>query len=195
MPFTDNRLNTDKLIAKRDVFAIGGAFRIMDTTENLLLYSRQKLFKLKEDIRVFDSKEMTNEVLSIKARQIIDFSAAYDVVDSATGEKVGALRRKGWTSLARDKWEVMDSSDNVIAIIEEDSMALALIRRFLLAILPQKYNISSVSGQELGMIKQRFNPFIHNFDVDFSSDPGQMIDRRLAVAGLVLLLAIEGKQR
>lgn len=195
MGFVDSRLNVDRYIAKRDVFTVGGAFRIMDTTENLLLYSRQKLFKLKEDIRVFDSKDMRHEVLNIKARQILDFAAAYDVVDSATHEKVGALRRRGFKSMFRDQWEILDKNDNLFATIREDSSFLAFIRRWFLNIIPQTYTIKSTAGQQFGVIKQRFNLFIHKFDVDLSTDQSETLDRRLGIASIILLLAIEGRQR
>lgn len=195
MGFSDSRLNADTFVAKRDVFAIGGAFRIMDAEGNIIFYSRQKLFKLKEDIRIFDSKGMEREVLNIKARHIIDFSAAYDVLDSSTQEKVGVLRRRGFSSMFRDHWEILDKNDLPFASIREDSSFLAFIRRWLLNIIPQTYIVESINGQQLGIIKQRFNPFIHNFDVDFSASQDEVFDRRLCVASVILLLAIEGRQQ
>ncbi len=194
MGFTDDKLNVDKYVAKRDVFAIGGAFRIMDEGGNLLLYSRQKLFKLKEDIRVFDNTDMKREILNIKARQIIDFSAAYDVIDSQTQEKVGALRRRGFKSMFRDSWEILEKNDNLFAAVKEDNPVLALLRRWFLNIIPQTYIIESATGQPLGTIKQKFNLFIHKFDIDFSIDQGKVLDRRLGIAAVILLLAIEGRQ-
>ena len=189
------KLEKDKFIAKRDVFAIGGAFRIMDTDDSLLFYCRQKLFKLKEDIRIYDDKEMTREALYIQARNIIDFSAAYDVFDSHTREKVGALRRKGFKSMFRDHWEILDRNNQVLAFIKEDSPLLAFIRRWFLKIIPQGYAIESRSATALGTIKQRFNLFIHKFDVDFSLDYQKVLDRRLGIAAVILLLAIEGRQQ
>jgi len=47
-----------------------------------------KKFKLKEDIRVYADENKNNEVLSLQARSIIDFSAAYDVYNTATHEKM-----------------------------------------------------------------------------------------------------------
>jgi hypothetical protein len=45
------------------------------------------------------------------------------------------------------------------------------------------------------MLKQAFNPFVFKAQVDFSDDPGgRILDRRLALASVVLLLAIEGRQ-
>jgi len=188
-------LQGNKFLAKRDVFAIGGAFRIMTPEGGLLLYSRQKLFRLKEDIRVYADLEMTQEVLHIQARQILDFSAAYDVIDSQTKERIGVLRRKGFRSIFRDKWEMLDRAENYLARIEEDSMLKAMIRRWAFNLLPQTYSIVDNNEKRLGEIKQLFNLFIHKFSIDFSSDLENKLDRRLGLAAVILLLAIEGRQR
>ena len=184
-----------KFIIRRDVFAIGGAFRVLSLENKLLLYSRQKIFKLKEDIRVYNDLEMHDEVLFLNARQILDFSGAFDVIDSKTNEKIGALRRKGIRSMIRDKWEVLDENDNLFAYIEEDSMGMALLRRFLTNLIPQKFTISDTNtNNTLVKINQAFNPLIHWFTVDFSSDYEKKLDRRLGIAAVILLLAIEGRQ-
>jgi hypothetical protein len=80
-------------LLKRQVFALAGKFRVYESGGKLVLFSEQKMFKIREDIRVYSDESKTQEVLMIKARQIMDFSAAYDVVDSATGQMGGALRR------------------------------------------------------------------------------------------------------
>src|SRR5512133_2179967 len=132
----------DKYLLKRQVFALGGKVRFYDPGGKLVLFSEQKMFKMREDIRVYSDESKTQEVLMIKARHIMDFSAAYDVVDSTTGQKVGALRRKGLASILRDEWEVLDVSDNVIGKLFEDSMGMALLRRFLSNLIPQNYDIT-----------------------------------------------------
>ena len=71
---------------KRQVFALAGKFRLFAPNGQLVLFSEQKMFKMREDIRVYSDESKTQEVLMIKARQIVDFSAAYDVVDSAAGQ-------------------------------------------------------------------------------------------------------------
>jgi uncharacterized protein YxjI len=184
----------NKYLLKRQVFALTGRFRVYDPMENLVLFSEQKMFRLREDIRVFSDESKTQEVLQIKARQIIDFSAAYDVIESATGQKVGALRRKGWRSLFRDEWEVLDVSDNVIGLLFEDSMGLAMLRRLLLgALLPQNYDMT-IGNDRVADIKQRFNPFAYQLDLDFSMDLSKRLDPRLGVAAGILLATVEGKQ-
>jgi hypothetical protein len=43
-------------------------------------------------------------------------------------------------------------------------------------------------------LRQRFNLFRYELDVDFSFDPARRLDRRLGLAAAILLAAIEGKQ-
>ena len=178
---------------KRQDFALAGKFRFFDPSGKLVLFSEQKMFKLREDIRVYSDESKTQEVLTIKARQIVDFSAAYDVVDSVTGEKVGALRRKGLASLLRDEWEILDVSDNVIGKLVEDSMGLALVRRLLSSLVPQNYDIL-FGTDRVADLKQNFNPFAYQLNIDFGMDTNRRLDRRLGLAAGILLAAIEGKQ-
>ena len=181
-------------LLKRQVFALTGKFRYYDPNGNLVMFSEQKMFKLREDIRVFVDESKTQEVLKIQARQIIDFSAAYDVIDSAYDQKVGTLRRLGMRSLLRDEWEILNTNDQVIGKLFEDSPGLAMLRRMLLgSLLPQNYDIT-LGAQRVADLKQRFNLFRYELDVDFSLDPAKMLDRRVGLAAGILLAAIEGKQ-
>jgi len=182
-------------LLKRQAIALTGRFRFYDPLGNLVMFSEQKMFKLREDIRVYSDENKTQEVLSIKARQIVDFSAAYDVVDTAYNQKVGTLRRKGWSSLLRDEWQVLDANDNQIGVLFEDSMGLALLRRFLLGSwLPQNYDLT-LGETRVADLKQNFNLFRYELNIDFSMDTAQRLDRRLGIAAGILLAAIEGRQR
>ncbi len=184
----------NQYLLKRQVFALTGKFRYYDPSGRLVLFSEQKMFKLREDIRVFADESKSQEVLQIKARQIIDFSAAYDVIDSTTSQKVGTLRRKGFKSMLRDEWEVLDVNDQVIGLLFEDSVGLALLRRLLLgSLLPQNYDLT-IREQKVADLRQRFNPFRYELEVDFSMDPARTLDRCVGLAAGILLAAIEGKQ-
>jgi hypothetical protein len=182
-------------LLKRQVLALTGKVRVYTPTGQVGLFSEQKMFKLREDIRVYADENKLNELLWIQARQIIDFAAAYDVFDQSTGLKVGALRRKGWSSIMRDTWEILDPMDQVIGIVREDSPGRALLRRMLLgSLLPQRYEVVQTSDQVVARYIQRFHLFRYELDIDFTSDPGT-IDRRLGLAIGVLLAIIEGKQQ
>ena len=181
-------------LIKRQAIALTGKFRFYDPAGRLVMFSEQKMFRLREDIRVYSDESKTQEVLSIKARQIIDFSAAYDVVDAAYNQKVGALRRKGLRSILRDEWEVLDANDNVLGKLFEDSIGLAMLRRLLLgSLLPQNYDLT-FGETRVADLRQNFNPFRYELNLDFSMDTTGRLDRRLGIAAGILLAVVEGKQ-
>lgn len=188
---------TDHLVARRQVFKLlGAAFHVYSTDQRLLGYSKQKAFKFKEDIRVFADEEMTHELLKILARSVIDFSASYDVYDSHSNEHVGTLRRKGWSSLFRDQWEILDSEGTLRGRVMEDSGWKAFLRRLnelVSFFLPQVFHIE-VDGVVVGIMKQNMALFAHKYEVDLSHDTEGLLPRPLAVATVILLLAIEGRQ-
>lgn len=184
------------LLQKQFWKMLGAAFRIYDPQGQLAFYSKQKAFKIKEDIRVFTDEAMTHEILTIKARSIMDFSAAYDVTDSRTGQKIGTLRRKGFRSIIQDEWQILDAYDREMGTIKEDSTVLAVIRRFIdyaSLFIPQKFH-GTIGHAPVLHFQQNFNPFLAKIDLDFSSDVNGLLDRRLGIAAAILLCAIEGKQ-
>lgn len=184
----------DKFMARKKIFKfLGNAFHIYSENGELRFYVKQKAFRLKEAITVYADESKSEELLKIAARKISDFSGTYDVTTSS-GEQVGALKRKGLQSILRDEWEILDTGGAVVGSIQEDSMALAMVRRLLSNIVPQSFTVT-LGGQTVGIFKQHFNPFVAKYDIDFSVDQARTLDRRLGIAAVVLLLAIEGRQK
>jgi uncharacterized protein YxjI len=178
---------------KRQVMALTGTFRVYDPNDQMVLYSRQKMFKLREDIRIYLDESRTQEILLIKARNIIDFSAAYDVIDCQTNQIVGTWRRKGWRSMIRDEWHLLDPSGQQIGVLIEDSMLHSLLRRFLLGtLLPQNYDLF-VGDTRVVDLKQKWHFFRYILNIDIT--PGGRIDPRMAIAAGILLGIVEGKQQ
>lgn len=193
---TDRFAHSKYLVRRKFWRVFGGSFFVDGPNGELLFYGELKAFKLKEDIRIYTSLEKSEEVLVIKARQILDFSAAYDVWDAAANEKIGVLQRKGMKSLLKDEWAVMDADDNEIGTIQEDRMALALVRRFLPLghFIPQLFR-AEVKGRTVAYYRQHFHLFLLKMEADFTPDTENLMDRRLGIAAGILLGAIEGKQQ
>lgn len=183
-----------KYTLRRKILTLVGAqFHVRNLSDRLIAFTQLKAFKLKEDIRVYSDEGKGKELLSIQARQILDISAAYDVTDStAGGQMVGALQRKGMKSIIRDEWTVLDASGKEIAMIQEESQFVALLRR-LINLIPQSFHVK-VGERIVGRIHQNFNPFVLKLTVDFTEDRKKEIDSRLVLAATILLAAIEGRQ-
>jgi hypothetical protein len=190
-----DKFNLDRYSARKKFWKLfGGEVRIFDENrQQLLFFVKQKAFKLKEDITVFSDESQREEVMKIKARSILDFGTTYDITDAASKQKVGALRRKGFRSMFRDSWLILDANDREIGSVQEDNMLLALLRRFLSNLIPQSFDIT-VGETTAGKLHQAFNPFVPQFTIDFSMDQGKKLDRRLGIGAVILLQIIEGRQ-
>jgi uncharacterized protein YxjI len=203
LPAIDNTMTVSSVVFDHSVYTIrrqvfrlfGAGFQIYSPDGQVVLHSEQKAFRLREDIRVYAEREQQTEVLVIKARQWLDFAAAYDVSDSATGELLGTFRRKGFRSLIRDQWQLADAAGNEIGLIQEDSTALAVARRLLPFAdwIPQSFHMT-LGATAVCQFRQHFNPIVQRLTVDFSVDPSGSLDKRLGLAAGILLSAIEGRQ-
>src|SRR5690606_9688020 len=154
-------------IRRKIITLLGAKFHIYDESSSLIGYVRQKAFRLREDLRVYTDATQSTELLAIRARRVIDFAASYDVTETASGEKIGGLRRRGIRSLLRDEWLVLDPQDQHVASLMEDSTAMALARRFLpLAnLVPQTFHLRDDGRSVLAEFQTHFNPFVHKMTV------------------------------
>jgi uncharacterized protein YxjI len=191
------RFTHDTYVIRKKFFKIFGEdFQLFDPRGDLVLFSKLKAFRLKEDIRLYEDESMGKELLAIKARGVIDFSMGYDVIDSETGGHVGVLKRKGFKSMLRDEWIVCDPEENEIGSLREDSQVKALVRRFVEVaafFMPQKYHLE-IDGQRVAEFTQGMNPIIQRLTLDFTPDTDNRLDPRLGIAAGVLIAAIEGRQ-
>jgi uncharacterized protein YxjI len=190
----DTAFQYDQYVLKKQVIALTGTLRIYNPQEQLVMFSQQKIFRLKEDFRVYADEQKSRELLTIKARQIIDFSAYYDVVDSQYLTRLGGIRRKGLRSLVQDEWELFDANENQVGLLREDSLRDALLRRlFLGTLIPQNYDLS-IGNDKVADFSQRFQLFRYVLDINFQLDAGKILDHRLGIAIAILLAIIEGRQ-
>lgn len=186
------------LFRRKMLKLLGGRLDIYEPSGKAVMCCLQKAFKLREDIRLFTDDTQRQELLTIKARNIIDFSAAYDVTDALTGQAIGTLRRKGWKSMVRDEWEILDPREYVVGMIQEDSTALAIVRRLveLGSLIPQSFHVTATSGATVATLKQHFDPFVHKMDLHMPTGPtAGELDPRLLIAATTLVCLIEGRQQ
>ncbi len=179
------------------VFDLVPQFFITDQQGQMVGYCRQKLFRFKEEIVLYTDRTRESELLRIKARQIIDFGATYDV-RLPSGQSIGSLRRKGLKStFVRDEWLVLDEQGGQIGTLQEDSTIRALLRRTIdaaAAFMPQKFHLRDMAGREIAIFRQHFNPFVFKLGIAVLEDDDQLDDLMLIAIG-VLTAIIEGRQR
>lgn len=187
----------ERYVLRRKVLALtGNSFHVYASDGSLAAFCRQKAFRLREDIRVYTDEDRRSELLTLRARSIIDFGATYDV-SLPTGERLGSFRRKGMKStFVRDEWKVFDERDREIARLREAG-DWALARRWIdwiAFLVPQRYELRTIEGDRLiATFRQRFNLIVLTLGIEIHEDH-EILDDLFVLATACLLGAIEGRQ-
>jgi uncharacterized protein YxjI len=175
---------------RKKILSIAPTFEIFDLQGTPLVFCQEKLFKIKDDIRIYSDSSKKVELLRIKQRNIMDWAGLFDVFDATTNAKLGAFRRKGWRSWVRDEWHLLDANDQQIGTILETGNAF--LRR-IFKFLPYTFAFN-LSGQQVGTFNQSFSFIGYKATMDISGWQGGPFDRRMAFAGALLLMAVEAKE-
>jgi uncharacterized protein YxjI len=164
-------------------------------------FVEQKRMKLKEDLRAFTDESKAAEVFRIKAQQVWDPRAKYDITD-ATGQKIGQLRKTFGKSLLRSTWEIYDAGDNQVASARERNLLVALFRRIVGFVpyigdfadfLPIPYHFDYFIGdQRIGGL-ERILGVRDRYRLDITGDTGRAIDRRVVLALAIGLDALQAR--
>ena len=106
------------------ILAIAPTITITDATGRVILFVRQQILRIREQVEVFADTGRTQKVVHISADRIIDWSAKYNFVE-ANGTPIGSTGRKGFKSLWRAHYDVFNPGDAVpdFAIREANPMA------------------------------------------------------------------------
>ncbi len=102
------------------LLALAPQIYVKDAGGNWVCYVKQKLFKLKENIKVFADDSQTTLLCEISADRVIDWSACYRITD-AEGNSLGSVRRQGMKSLWKASYEIADANDQPLATIREEN--------------------------------------------------------------------------
>lgn len=176
---------------RKKVITVGNKYWIEDNSGNLLGFCKQKLFKLKEDIRIFTDENQNQELFCIKQDQIMDVWGTFSVYDSFTGAKLGYIKRKLMSELGRDAWEIYNNSDQLIGGIYEKSLGRALARKYMPGggLVPEKMVIE-LNGQPIAEVNQQFKIIGDIWDMNCQRVPPDF-DRRVLLSTMLLMGAIE----
>lgn len=107
------------LDARFKLLALASQISVTDATGALVMYSRQKAFKLKEAVTVFADEGQTRPLYRISADRILDISARYRIEDPG-GVEVGTLMRQGMRSLWRAHYALEQNGRTTFTIREEN---------------------------------------------------------------------------
>jgi uncharacterized protein YxjI len=178
------------------LLALASQIRITDASGQMLGFVKQKMFKLKEDIRVFADEAQTNELFGIKADRILDFSAKYNFTDK-NGTILGSVRRKGMRSIWKAHYEICDERDNLVMEIHEENAwvkvvdalvgEIPLVGMFTGYIFNPAYLITR-NGQTIARLQKQPAFFEGKFQLNQQGQMNQMEESRVLLSVLTMTL-------
>ncbi|HYU07391.1 MAG TPA: hypothetical protein VEM77_09475 [Thermoplasmata archaeon] len=176
---------------RKKVLALAGQYWIEDQARNQLAYSKQKLLRLKEDIRVYADETLAKELFQIRQTQILDIWGTFAIVDSSTNAILGYIRRRALaSSLVADEWEMRDPYNNLVGEIKE-STGRGLARKYIPGggLIPEKLTMT-LGGQPIATINQQFKIIGDIWEIQCLNVPSTF-DRRVFLGGVLLMGMIE----
>jgi hypothetical protein len=199
----DDRFAHDAFFIDQLIRPIANLYRISTlgadgaSAHEPLAFVRQKKLAIKEDIRFFADESEQDELFRIKARKIMEFRTRYDVTTPA-GERVGVLEKVFGKSLLRSTWRILDADERELAVAQEKSMPIAILRRVIDAVpygdfIPIVFQFTiQRDGQEIGDMRRPIG-VRDRYILKLGGDPDRTIDRRVAVALAVALDALQSR--
>ena len=186
------------LDARFKLLAIAQQVAVRDCDGSLLYYARQKAFKLKEAVTVYEDEGQTRPRFTIKADRVLDISARYAITD-AGGAQVAVLQREGMKSFWRTSYTIDAGMHGTFTIREHNpwiKLADALFGMIpivgILAgyVFHPKYEVARENGAAVLQLEKKPALFEGKFEI---SQVGTTDDAAVEtlVIGTVMMLLLE----
>ncbi len=184
------------------ITSLSNDFIAKDSNGQILAYVRQKMFKLKEEIAIYNDESKSQINYTINANKWLDFSAAYSMKDKS-GQELGKIARKGWSSLWKANYEIIDQNEQLQYSIREENGWVKVIDGLLgeIPILGMltgyffnpAYNVTDKNDQVIARIQKEASFWGREFKVEkianFDEDDGERI-----ILSLMMMILLERRR-
>ncbi|MGB3592458.1 MAG: hypothetical protein WBA16_12300 [Nonlabens sp.] len=181
------------------ISTLSNDFVARDSRGATLAYVRQKMFKLKESVNVYGNEDRHQLLYTIKANKWLDFSAAYAITDAA-GTSVGKVARKGWRSIWKAEYHIINPQDQVQYKVRERSIwtrmadnvvgDIPVLGFFTGYLFHPVYEVRDTAGNVVMELKKQPSFFGRQFTLEQIEDLPDEDDTRV-VLGLMMMVLLE----
>ena len=185
---------------KFKITTLSSDFNITDRHGNYVAYVREKMFKLKEDVIVFNDESKSQELFRIKADRWLDFNASYSMTDLSTHKNLGRLARKGMRSIWKSQYDIIDENEKIKFQINEDNAwikiwdsfvgEIPIIGMFTGFFLNPSYTVKDASGKEYFKLKKMPSLIGRRFQLDRLIDIDDE-DESLVILSFLMMVLLE----
>lgn len=187
------------------VFFLGGFMLYMRTSEILvpvlLIFTGNiasgvvgALLAPYRDITVFTDESESVPVLMIRQENKLALFQRYTLHDPF-GVQVAEFRRNNLASILRRTWDALTPGGELIMEVREDHLLYALLRRYfgtMYGLLRTNFEFVLPNGVVAGKYDRKLT-ITDQYLLDLRTDPGCLVDRRVALAMAILLDSAESR--
>lgn len=183
------------------LLAIARQISVTDARGQLVLYVKQKAFKLKEAVNVFADAAQTRALYTIQADRILDISARYNFADP-TGNYLGSIKRQGMRSIWKAHYDVFDGERLELTITEESAWTKVLdallgeipvVGMFTGYLFHPAYLVKRTNGAIVLRLEKRPALFEGKFNVTKHGDLSEREETRALLAIITTVLLERGR--
>ena len=174
-------------------------FLAFDANGNTVAYVRQKMLKIFEEVQVYSDDSRSELNYTIRANKWLDFSATYTFTNK-TGMEIGRIVRKGWASLWKSHYEIMDERQQQDLVVREEN-PWAKVFDSILGEIPglgmltgymfhPSYIVTRPDGTQVVRLKKEPSFFGRKFTIDKLATFESGEEERILL-GLMMLILLE----
>lgn len=181
------------------ITTISNDFRVNDATGAEVAFVRQKLFKLKEEVQVFNDESRSQLIFTVKANKWLDFSASYVFYDNQQRE-LGRIVRRGWKSLWKSSYDIYDENQKQDFSVNEENPLIKvfdglfgdipILGMFTGYFFNPTYLVTRPDGTAIARLSKEKSFFGRRFSVDKLAEFETGEENRLLL-GLMMMILLE----
>lgn len=181
------------------ITTISNDFRVNDATGAEVAFVRQKLFKLKEEVQVFNDESRSQLNFTVKANKWLDFSASYVFYDNQQRE-LGRIVRRGWKSLWKSSYDIYDENQKQDFSVNEENPLIKvfdglfgdipILGMFTGYFFNPTYLVTRPDGTAIARLSKEKSFFGRRFSVDKLAEFESGEENRLLL-GLMMMILLE----
>lgn len=187
---------------KFKISTLANDFTAYDANGTVIAYVRQKMFKLKEDISIYSDESKAKINYKIRADRWLDFSAAYSFFDENDRE-FGKVVRKGWRSIWKTNYQLIDQHEQVQYTIEEENAwvkvmdglfgEIPILGMFTGYFFNPTYSLKNKQQDMIVRLKKLPSFFGREFEIDKVGEIDSDDDDRIML-GLMMMILLERRK-
>jgi uncharacterized protein YxjI len=186
------------------LLALAPRISLTDAHGKELLYIEQKVFALKEAVKVFDNAKEKNLLYRIQANQIIDFGATY-FFHTANNQSLGSVQQDGMRSLYQASYSVSNKKEEPIYKVIQTNPMVGILDSFLNMIpfaefvtgfiLNPSYTLMECNGDKpLMHMKKKPSFFESEFEITLDHEKLSKDEEILSLLTFIMIVQLERKR-